>query len=109
MAVLRITAALFVVLQELLASDQRFGLDLMKKTGLPSGTVYPILARLEEAGMVESEWDTSPARGPRRRLYSLTPKGVQEAQRAEASLTPAARVMAGVWARPQDEGGGRSL
>lgn len=93
MAVLRITSAVFAVLRELLARDERFGLDLIRETGLPSGTVYPILARLEDAEWVVSRWDESPSRGPRRRLYTLTPEGVREAQGAAASLTPAARVM----------------
>src|SRR5690348_583788 len=41
---------------------------------LPEGTVYPALHRLERAGLVASEWDTTAAR--RRRVYRLTPDGL---------------------------------
>ena len=34
-----------------------FGLDIMEATGLPSGTVYPALRRLERYGLVESKWE----------------------------------------------------
>jgi DNA-binding PadR family transcriptional regulator len=40
---------------------------------LPDGTVYPALHRLEEAGLIVSEW--SQVQGRRRRTYSITPKG----------------------------------
>lgn len=93
------TSALFVVLQKLRAHDPRYGLELIKETGLASGTVYPLLARMEDAELVVSAWDDSETRGPRRRLYSLTPLGVQEAQCAETSLTPAARGLVGLLAR----------
>jgi DNA-binding PadR family transcriptional regulator len=57
----------------------RFGLDVMDATGLPSGTVYPTLARMEERAYVESEWeDEAAARAdgrPRRRYYRLTAEG----------------------------------
>lgn len=41
---------------------------------LPEGTVYPALHRLERAGLVASEWDTTAPR--RRRVYRLTPAGL---------------------------------
>jgi prephenate dehydratase len=42
----------------------------MKLTELPSGSVYPILARLERLNIVSSDWESDPARpGPRRRMY----------------------------------------
>ena len=50
-----------------------FGLDVMEVTGLPSGTVYPALRRLERAGHVESEWST--VNGRERRTYRLTGSG----------------------------------
>jgi PadR family transcriptional regulator PadR len=46
-------------------SDQAFD--------LPEGTVYPVLHRLERAGLLSSEWDESGVR--RRRTYRLTPRG----------------------------------
>jgi len=55
-----------------------YGLALMRAAGLKSGTVYPILARLERARWITSEWETadpSTEGRPRRRLYRLTPNG----------------------------------
>lgn len=64
----------------------RYGFDLMRLTGLPSGTMYPLLRRLEAGGMVRSLWEAkTEAHGegrPRRREYVLT--GVGEAALAEA-------------------------
>lgn len=44
---------------------------------LKEGTLYPVLYRLEAAGLVKGEWedDTEGRRGPRRRIYRLTEKG----------------------------------
>lgn len=56
-----------------------YGFDLMRLTGLPSGTMYPLLRRLEAAGMVRSRWEAkTEAHGegrPRRREYALTGAG----------------------------------
>jgi PadR family transcriptional regulator PadR len=56
-----------------------FGLDVMEVTGLPSGTVYPALRRLERDGFVNAHWEpeeeaTRNAR-PARRYYQVTPEG----------------------------------
>jgi DNA-binding PadR family transcriptional regulator len=47
---------------------------------LREGSLYPALYRLEEAGLLQAEWEdgSGPRRGPRRRIYSLTPKGTQQ-------------------------------
>ena len=59
----------------------RHGYDLSTETGLPSGTLYPILVRLEERGFLESKWEPSPEAGrPPRHLYRLTPKGTVHAK-----------------------------
>jgi len=56
------------------------GYDLSEETGLPSGTLYPILMRLSDRGMVESKWEPSPHQGrPPRKLYRLTSEGVDYA------------------------------
>jgi len=48
------------------------GYDLSEQTGLPSGTLYPILMRLSDRGLLESKWEASPHQGrPPRRLYRL--------------------------------------
>jgi PadR family transcriptional regulator, regulatory protein PadR len=80
----RLTAPTVEVLHELLASsDALWGLQLVKATGRPTGTVYPILARLEDAGWITAEWETeSNHTGPRRRLYRLTADGAVEGAKA---------------------------
>ena len=56
-----------------------YGFDVMDATGLPDGTVYPILRRLERRGVLEGRWeDEEKARAenrPPRRYYRLTPQG----------------------------------
>jgi DNA-binding PadR family transcriptional regulator len=82
----RIGKATVDVLAVLLESDRpRWGLEIIKATGRPSGSVYPLLDRLDRAGWVTSQWDEEERRGPRRRLYLLTPDGALEAQRICAS------------------------
>ena len=62
----------------------RFGYEVMQETGLTSGTVYPILHRLEDAGLVTSEEEPSPAKGkPPRRCYRLTQLGLAEARKPD--------------------------
>jgi PadR family transcriptional regulator, regulatory protein PadR len=58
------------------------GYELSKDTGLKSGTLYPLLMRLSEQGLLESAWedDVVPGR-PRRHLYRLTPSGAALARR----------------------------
>lgn len=57
------------------------GYDLSEQTGLPSGTLYPILMRLSDRGMVESKWEPSPHQGrPPRKLYRLTAEGAAYAK-----------------------------
>lgn len=70
----RVTAPTLDVLQALLAQEEPlWGLVLIKTTGRPSGTVYPILERLERQGWITGSWDDDPDRsGPRRRRYAFT-------------------------------------
>ncbi|MET8064681.1 PadR family transcriptional regulator [Micromonospora sp. NPDC005686] len=78
----RIGRATVDVLTVLLDSEQpRWGLEIIKATGRPSGTVYPLLDRLERAGWVTSSWDDQDRKGARRRLYVLTRDGATEARR----------------------------
>lgn len=65
----------------------RYGLELAAATGLKSGSLYPILARLDERGLVESKWlePEKPGR-PARHAYRITAEGrtaLQEAQQAQ--------------------------
>jgi DNA-binding PadR family transcriptional regulator len=82
------------VLNALLAArdEWRHGYDLSRETGLKSGTLYPILMRLEQQGWLEAEWETEPAPGrPRRHLYRLTGMGVEEAQAIARTLQAPSR------------------
>ncbi len=57
----------------------RYGFDIIEQTGLPSGTVYPTLGRMEKRGFLEAHWEdrgVAEAEGrPRRRYYELTAQG----------------------------------
>ncbi len=71
-------------------ADELSGADVIKRGGLASGTLYPILFRLESAGWFVSRWegiDPAAAGRPRRRFYRLTPTGLQQASTVLASFT----------------------
>ena len=74
---------------------ERYGLQLCAETGLPSGTIYPIVARLEQLGWVDSRWEDPGehiAEGrPRRRYYRLTEDGAALASAALARIDRARR------------------
>jgi PadR family transcriptional regulator, regulatory protein PadR len=56
------------------------GYELSEQTSLKSGTLYPILMRLSDKGMLESRWEASPHEGrPPRNLYRLTALGITAA------------------------------
>ncbi|MEU7909048.1 PadR family transcriptional regulator [Actinoplanes sp. NPDC049118] len=87
----RMTTSVLKVVAALLADPaaERYGLRLMQDTGLPSGTLYPILVRLERAGWVESRWEEADpaAEGrPNRRYYRLTADGVTQARHEVAAM-----------------------
>jgi PadR family transcriptional regulator, regulatory protein PadR len=83
-ALTRITPALLDVLAVLVWSPEDLhGFVLAKAAGRPSGSVYVILNRLEEAGMVDSYWEAADQQGegrPRRRFYHLNPDGLGAAR-----------------------------
>ena len=63
-------------------TNELSGADVHKRSSLASGTLYPILLRLESAGWFVSRWETidpASAGRPRRRLYRLTPSGLARA------------------------------
>ena len=69
----------------------RHGYDLMKDTGLSSGTLYPLLMRMTEQGLVEAEWREPTRLGrPPRHAYRLTANGVALARSSvpEAGTAP---------------------
>jgi PadR family transcriptional regulator PadR len=71
-------------------SEELAGADVQKKSGLASGTLYPILLRLESAGWLASRWETvdpTTAGRPRRRLYRFTASGLSRAGDVFASFS----------------------
>jgi PadR family transcriptional regulator, regulatory protein PadR len=83
----RITPATIDVLSVLLTDGQCWGLRVIKESGRPAGSVYPILERLETSGWVESSWEDDPQRqSPRRRYYELTEDGLPAARAAVAAF-----------------------
>jgi PadR family transcriptional regulator, regulatory protein PadR len=93
------------VLVALSAQPSRWchGYALAKDTGLKSGTLYPILIRLADRGLVEACWQDEPAPGrPRRHLYRVTADGLAAAEQARAAESAArsqVRTRRGVVAR----------
>jgi PadR family transcriptional regulator, regulatory protein PadR len=95
----RMTIPTLRVLAALLGDPlgEHYGLELCRAAGLPSGTVYPILARLEGAGWLTSTWEDidEQAEGRRRRrYYRLTGTGLASAR---AALTKHQRALRPVW------------
>src|SRR5919112_14480 len=71
------------------------GYDLVRATGVKSGTVYPLLIRLEAQGHLEAQWQPPAAPGrPPRHAYRLTASGLALAQRATAQDDGAALAFA---------------
>ena len=75
---LKMTFPTALVLQAL-SQGFHYGFDIMDATSLPSGTVYPILRRLDREGLLQSSWEdvteAQKAQRPPRRYYAITPDG----------------------------------
>jgi PadR family transcriptional regulator PadR len=100
----RMTIPTQLVLRALLTdpSKELYGVEIGQAAGLPSGTVHPILARLEGVGWLTSRWEESDplAEGrPARRYYQLTPDGLALARAALARASTARPA----WLRPLGE------
>ena len=74
-----------------------FGFDIVDITGMPGGTVYPALRRLEDAGYVSSKWEkervAKEEARPRRKYYEITRSGrdvLAEAVKRYRLLEPSA-------------------
>lgn len=86
------TAAL--VLQSL-AKGHQYGFEIMRVTDLASGTVYPLLRRLERSGLVTSQWeDLDPVEQgrPKRRTYEITDSGSRALEAAVKRLATQRRL-----------------
>ena len=99
-----LTYATALIIQAL-AAGYRHGFDIMDATGLPSGTVYPALRRLERRGALCGEWesaDRSRAEGrPSRRYYVLTGAGSEMVAVARARYPGLRHGIAGHGEGPQ--------
>jgi DNA-binding PadR family transcriptional regulator len=89
----RITAPALKVLGQLMNAPLTglAGADISKTAHIPSGTLYPILFRLEKAKWLCSEWEEAdPAElgRPRKRLYRLTPFGSAASKAAIQDVIP---------------------
>jgi PadR family transcriptional regulator PadR len=108
----RVTKQLVIVLEVFLSDTGRdwFGFDLMEKTGLKSGTVYPLLHGLKEDGWlsaIKEKIDPKVEGRPARRLYRLTGPGAREAAAVvERRKTSSAQHSAGM---PRLRPGGASI
>jgi PadR family transcriptional regulator, regulatory protein PadR len=111
----RMTLQVQLVLGEMLAepAEPRYGLDLCAATGLPSGTIYPIMARLEQVGWVESDWEDPEAHvaegRPRRRYYRLTRDGAECAAEALRTVQRNRKTAARAWRVPAPGTSGAGL
>ncbi len=61
-------------------TDWRYGYELSRATGLKSGTLYPILMRLQKHTLLEARWVTTEEGVPPRHTYRLTPNGLELAR-----------------------------
>jgi DNA-binding PadR family transcriptional regulator len=78
MAIPYVSLSATAILQAV-AGGYGYGFDVMDATGLPSGTVYPALRRMESAGLIASRWEDAAVaqreQRPPRKYYSLTKAG----------------------------------
>jgi PadR family transcriptional regulator, regulatory protein PadR len=86
------TAAVLLAIR----SGHAYGFDIMDATGLPDGTVYPLLRRLERRGVLDAAWeDEADAQAdgrPQRRYYRLTRVGEESLTAVEARFPTLARL-----------------
>jgi len=100
----RALGAATVAILRAIEDGHRFGLDVMDATGLPSGTVYPTLARMEARAYLRSEWEdeavAKAAGRPPRRYYRTTPEG----RRALGEALERLAALAGIHPRRAEHG-----
>lgn len=84
-----------ILVLQAVAGGIRYGFDIMDATELPSGTVYPILAKLDEQGLVRSAWEdpriARREKRPPRRYYTITAAGARALDEALRRVTALAR------------------
>jgi DNA-binding PadR family transcriptional regulator len=84
--VAKLTHTATMILQAI-SAKHIYGLSVMEATGLPSGTVYPAMRRLEEAKLIRSSWEpqkkADAEKRPPRKYYKLTAEGEARLQAAQ--------------------------
>ena len=93
--------SLELIVLHLLAAGEAYGYEIVSKLTaetdgaleVTDGTLYPVLYRLERAGLVSVRWET-PERGVPRKYYQLTETGTGELARLTYEWTAFARAMA---------------
>lgn len=93
--------SLELIVLHLLASGEAYGYEIVSKLTaetngaleVTDGTLYPVLYRLERAGLVTVRWETE-GRGVPRKYYRLTERGNDERARLEHEWTTFAKAMA---------------
>jgi DNA-binding PadR family transcriptional regulator len=105
MSSVRMTQITALVLRAVAAGHQ-YGFDVMEACGMPSGTVYPALRRLERAGLLRSGWEDASlafaAGRPRRRTYHLTGRGRGALPEAEAKLDEVRQLLGQFGSKPRE-------
>ena len=88
------TAAVLAALAER-PGTWRHGYELGQEVGLKAGSLYPILIRLTDRGLLEATWETDPPTGrPPRHLYRLTGAGATLAAEVAADIAAETRATA---------------
>jgi DNA-binding PadR family transcriptional regulator len=84
---LRLSPQTLLILDAFLlqADEWKYGYDLSRITGLKSGTLYPILMRLAERGLLETQWEPGEPGKPPRHMYRFTPDGLRFARSSAAA------------------------
>jgi PadR family transcriptional regulator PadR len=79
---LRLSPQTVLVLDAFLvqAEEWKYGYDLSRETGLKSGTLYPILMRMAERELLETQWEAGEPGRPPRHMYRFTPDGLRFAR-----------------------------
>ena len=89
------TAALIL---QIIDQGFSYGFDIMDETGLPSGTVYPALRRMEHEGLISSEWESekkaNAEQRPPRKYYRVTRAGSEVLEQSQKRYPLLARLVA---------------
>jgi DNA-binding PadR family transcriptional regulator len=81
-------------------ADEVYGLEIVRASGVPAGSTYAILRRLEDEGLLDAQWervDPEPEGRPPRRYYKLNGEGRRVAYRETADRRAALKMLAPGW------------